>query len=392
MIIDGLPPGTTIELTPIMTEFVCPGGSCGVPGGSLGGEIENFEALMIFQLRGTGMLDGFRRNLRVPLIVETHTGPRNPGDPVQTFDTLVHTMTGNLPPGDPDFMVLTIIAGMDYGLPSPGITMLTDQGDGTFQVDSFFDITYQIDFVGAPGSILDGLGGATVGTVRMEAMHREPKAREPDRGDGTITLPPLHARYMGLTDDAPIIDGLPPGTTIELEMILKEFYCDPADGCGQPGGALGGEVESFTAVMDLVLRGTGSLLGFQRELSLPATVETHSASRILGPHIQRFDTDMASLAVALHGDPDFDTLTIIGGSNYGMPGPGETTLTPLGAGGGGGFHVDSFFDIHIQIDFVGAPGSVLEGMAGITHCTPSWTAFFDYLAKPYRLWMPLVVR
>jgi hypothetical protein len=32
-------------------------------------------------------------------------------------------------------------------------------------VDSFFDITYQIDFVGAPGSVLDGLSGVTLGSV-----------------------------------------------------------------------------------------------------------------------------------------------------------------------------------------------------------------------------------
>jgi hypothetical protein len=36
-------------------------------------------------------------------------------------------------------------------------------------VDSFFDITYRIDFVGAPGGPLGGMSGSTTGTIRMQA-------------------------------------------------------------------------------------------------------------------------------------------------------------------------------------------------------------------------------
>jgi hypothetical protein len=36
-------------------------------------------------------------------------------------------------------------------------------------VDSFFDITYRIDFVGAPGGQLAGMSGSTTGTIRMRA-------------------------------------------------------------------------------------------------------------------------------------------------------------------------------------------------------------------------------
>ena len=69
--------------------------------------------------------------------------------------------------GDPDFDTLVITAGSGFGLPSPGETTLTDNGNGTFQVDSFFDVTYRIDFVGAPGSQLEGLSGSTTGTIQM---------------------------------------------------------------------------------------------------------------------------------------------------------------------------------------------------------------------------------
>ena len=80
----------------------------------------------------------------------------------QIFDNTLVSLSGNLL-GDPDFCTLEVTAGDDFGLPSPGATTLTRLGDpGTdFQVDSFFDITYRIEFQGCPGSILEGMGGTT---------------------------------------------------------------------------------------------------------------------------------------------------------------------------------------------------------------------------------------
>jgi hypothetical protein len=69
--------------------------------------------------------------------------------------------------GDPDFDVLRIRAGSNFGLPSPGQTTLTDNGNGTFAVDSFFDIVYEIEFQGAPGGTLDGLAGTTNASITM---------------------------------------------------------------------------------------------------------------------------------------------------------------------------------------------------------------------------------
>ena len=43
------------------------------------------------------------------------------------------------------------------GLPSPGHTTLTQLPGGDWSVDSFFDITYRIDFVGHPGKSLNGV-------------------------------------------------------------------------------------------------------------------------------------------------------------------------------------------------------------------------------------------
>ncbi|MFQ5589878.1 MAG: dockerin type I domain-containing protein [Phycisphaerae bacterium] len=181
-IIDGLPAGTTIELAPIHLDFICQGGAdrpCSVPippglcedvGGDLGGNVDCFMSALQLNMHGTGLLAGFNRNITLGgVAVEVHTAPRTPGDAVQDFDTQMYSMEGMLF-GDPDFDQLHIVAGSSFGLPSPGHTTLTRLGPpgGDFQVDSFFDITYRIDFIGAPGSLLDGMSGSTTGTIRME--------------------------------------------------------------------------------------------------------------------------------------------------------------------------------------------------------------------------------
>lgn len=176
-IIDGLPPQTTIDIQNVMTNFVCNPGmgalcsfvqppGCYAPGGSLGGEKSCAQATMQLTLNGTGALNGYFRNIQLPLSLEMHTGPRDVGNPLQQFPT-DFTRGFSQIVGDPDFDLLRFTIGTDFGLPSPGHTFLTQLPGGNWAVDSFFDITYRIDFVGAPGGPLAGRSGSTTWTVRM---------------------------------------------------------------------------------------------------------------------------------------------------------------------------------------------------------------------------------
>jgi hypothetical protein len=430
-IIEGLPPGTTIEMDGILKDFICCGttcpncslplgpGECETPGGALGGHGHCFEATLELHVTGTGSLMGFNRTLRVPVFCEVHTGPRNPGAPVQHFDTDMYRLQGELF-GDPDFCAFRITAGTDFGLPGPGETTLTELPSGDFAVDSFFDITYQIEFEGCPASVIDGYMGTTTDTVRIETGFADcapksdgsacrsvacPNAGEnclpvtvnfdpatgwvsvlececrpdgqchadgtgasglgcvvPDNGNGTADLPPQGCEYRSPDEVYEIIDGLPPGTTIELDGPLRNFY----NIVSTPGGTLGGELITFDAELSWKVTGTGSLEGFNRNITMPVSGELHTGPRNPGNPVQTFSTDMFRLQGELFGDPDFCTLRITGGTDYGLPSPGQTTLTELPSGD---FAVDSFFDITYQIEFEGCPASQLEDYMGTTTAT-----------------------
>jgi hypothetical protein len=167
-IIDGLPPGTTIEIDAVLDGF---SGISETPGGTLGGMSQQFDSNLELSMTGTGDLAGFSRVISMPLAAsESHSAPRTAGDEEQVFATLMFQLQGTIV-GDPDFDNLQIRAGNSFGLPSPGQTTLKRLGPpgSDFNVDSFFDIAYQIDFTGAPGGALDGLSGSTQGIARILA-------------------------------------------------------------------------------------------------------------------------------------------------------------------------------------------------------------------------------
>jgi hypothetical protein len=165
-IINGLPPGSTIDMTnpsygnfSLVTE---------VAGGGLGGTTSSQTASLFLPMIGTGAMSGYSRNVIMTLSTSTMDfAPRVPFAPVQVFAGDVALLQGQLPPGDPDFDLLRITAGSSFGMPSPGSTTLTQDG-GNWNVDSFFDVIYRIDFVGKPGGPFGGMSGSTNGTTRFQ--------------------------------------------------------------------------------------------------------------------------------------------------------------------------------------------------------------------------------
>ena len=213
----------------------------------------------------------------------------------------------------------------------------------------------------------------TVTAMLLPANASAMKCSVPDNGNGTIDMPPAGCDYVAPVDPYVITDGLPPGTTIELRPTHTGYTCGdnlgicsvpmPPPTCELPGGGLGGTVGCSEQMLELEVVGTGLLAGFTRLLNVPVSWEMHTASRTLGATTQSFDTDLVSMRGDLFGDPDFDFLQIRAGSIFGLPSPGHTNLHK---GFDGNWTVDSFFDVAYTIDFQGAPGSVLEGLAGST--------------------------
>ena len=72
-----------------------------------------------------------------------------------------------------DFDLFQVTGGTANGFSSPGSTTLTRQSNGSYKVDSSFNVGYSITFKGAAGGHLAGYEGTTKGTVKMSAVGKQ---------------------------------------------------------------------------------------------------------------------------------------------------------------------------------------------------------------------------
>lgn len=353
------PPGTF--LIGRITRSPAPGGVVLVPGGPFDGEQADEVEQGTVEVVGEGALGGFQRSLPMAFVTAHDLGPGmslvpNQGRVSDATQVIAEIL------GDPDFDLLRITAGSGFGLRSPGHTSLLHASGGQWIADGFFDLNYRADVVGAAGGALAGHVGSAIAEARLQAgREREGECTVPDNGSGTADFPPMCAtgfasprRLRGL------LDGMPPGSPVLVDIELVPLSLVTV----VPGGTLGGNVETWTAKAILRFTGAGVHAGYSRQLSVPANVVTHTGPAGGGATPQHFETDLFELLGQVTIDPDFDLLRIAGGTNFGMPSPGFTSLT---ATGGGQWKVDSFFDISFRLDFIGAIGGPFAGMSGSTN-------------------------
>lgn len=265
------------------------------PGGSLGGTVQQFQGTMRLQLRGTGDLAGYEREMFVQVGGQTHAGPRTPGDAVQDFDTDMFQLQGQLF-GDPDFVQVGIQAGSAFGLPSPGHTTLTRLPSGDYTVDSFFDIAYRIDFIGTPTGPLNGAAGTTQGQTSIQATR-------------------------------PVEPGIDAWRTIEETVV--DFGLDqppiPADFFYPGSEPFFGEVRFTGAPTDPILGNADTIVQRLVPAELPFPGDTDTVP------IELVELHLQSLApIAVNGEP-WDVQLDVWPS---LPGNGQMTITRTHPEGG----------------------------------------------------------
>lgn len=206
------------------------------------------------------------------------------------------------------------------------------------------------------------LGALLLAWAPMSATAQADCCIAPENGLGTATLPPGFGAggcvYAGATE---IVDGLPPGTTIQVTGWFGNFF-----GVSEtPGGGLGGTTSSWQGQFQMQMTGTGALLGFNRSIVLPLGAGFNVidwAPRMYAAPLQTGAAQVYYLFGQITMDPDFDLLRISAGNGFGLPAPGQFQV----ASTFGGWGVSGYFDMWHRIDFVGAPAGALAGMSGST--------------------------
>jgi len=350
----GMPAGSTVFGDLVLRRYVVVSQT---PGGSYGGQIQQFTAECQLDLFGTGAFGAYRRRIAIPVSGTSHTGPRALGAAVQGFPSEIVDLHGQIN-ADPDFSQLAIVAGAASSRPSPGHTTLRQLPGGGWLVDGFLDLDFRIDFAGRSGGPFAGFSGSNAGSAIL--LLGEPEnslCLAPDIG-GTARFPADCASgYQGPLSARVALGGLPTGSPLLGTLALKAISVTQTS-----GGALGGNAQSFSGMIDLQLTGVGVYAGYSRSLTIPISGQSASAPRGGSATPQSFEADLVSVFGQVSGDPDFSLFRITAGSAFGMPSPGHTVFTRQGAS----WVVDSYFDLTYQIEFNGTVGGPFSGLHSVT--------------------------
>lgn len=331
------------------------------PGGTLGGELSVGYDQLVLEIIGEGAWSAYRRTVTLPVQTFVNWGPKADHQARQGRAADVHFLYGQIS-GDPDFGLLRVTGGSGFGMPSVGHTLAEKQANGDYQFDSQYDLTYRVEWSGASGGLLAGESGAVQATLEMQAgIEREGECEAPDNGSGTVAFPPPCASgFVGAPASLLASNGLPTGSPLLARVELRNLNVTSR----VAGGALDGETQNMTGDVVLTLQGSGDLTGYARTLTLPATLQTVTEPWVAGAGPQHYEFLLNSLSAAVSaGDPDFTSLTILGGEGASFHSAGFTSYRPKG---NGRFDVESSLDFGYRLAFAGKVGSLFEGRSGST--------------------------
>ncbi len=331
-----------------------------VDGGALGGKTVNFTATLKLELRGYNGFSRVNRRLLLPLTGTFITAAQSAADTLQSFDFQLTSATAALPPGDKDFATMQFLAGAAHGLASQGHAVYTQQPGGEWASDAWLDLHYSLAFSGAAGGDLAGLSGTTVSSLHTLAGRiSNPLTALPESGKGSIVWPPVAAAGRpGVTEGMLSTQRLNPARALLVRMNLRA--APSAD--LYPGSRLGGGLSVGNDQLELEIFGEGAYSGYRRTLSVPVQTFINWGPEANHQALQGRATDLYFLYGELAGDPDFSLLRVSGGTGFGMPSLGHTTIERQA---NGDFRLDSAFDLTYRVEWSGAAAGPLAGESSL---------------------------
>ena len=120
-------------------------------------------------------------------------------------------------------------------MPSLGHATVERQADGRFKLDSSADLTYRVEWTGAPGSALDGETNLSQASVKLQSGEERIGACDaPDDGSGSAAFPPPCSNgFLGQPAALAALAGLPTGSPLLARLQLTNLSA-PTRSPGRP--------------------------------------------------------------------------------------------------------------------------------------------------------------